>query len=103
VPWCTERCGYIDAGIVPKFANCDVGMKWFKDRSRWQSNTYIPREGDIIFFDWDGDGYSNHVGIVEKVENEKVYTIEGNSGDACKKLKYNLDDSRILGYGVPSY
>lgn len=103
VSWCANECGYIDAGIIPKFASCDVGMTWFKDHSRWQSNTYTPREGDIIFFDWDGDGYANHVGIVEKVENGKVHTIEGNSGDACKKLEYNSDDSRILGYGVPAY
>lgn len=103
VSWCANECGYVDAGIIPKFASCDVGMTWFKDRSRWQTNTYIPREGDIIFFDWDSDGYANHVGIVEKVENGKVHTIEGNSGDACKKLEYNSGDSRILGYGVPAY
>lgn len=103
VSWCANECGYIDAGIIPKFASCDVGMTWFKDHSRWQSNTYTPREGDIIFFDWDSDGYANHVGIVEKVENGKVHTIEGNSGDACKKLEYNSSDSRILGYGVPAY
>lgn len=103
VSWCAEQCGYIDAGIIPKFASCDVGMTWFKDHSRWQSNTYTPREGDIIFFDWDSDGYANHVGIVEKVENGKVHTIEGNSDDTCKKLEYNSSDSRILGYGVPAY
>lgn len=103
VSWCANECGYIDAGIIPKFASCDVGMTWFKDHSRWQSNTYTPREGDIIFFDWDSDGYANHVGIVEKVEDGKVHTIEGNSGDACKKLEYNSGDSRILGYGVPAY
>jgi len=103
VSWCANECGYIDAGIIPKFASCDVGMTWFKDHSCCQSNTYTPREGDIIFFDWDSDGYANHVGIVEKVENGKVHTIEGNSGDACKKLEYNSGDSRILGYGVPAY
>ena len=103
VSWCANECGYIDAAIIPKFASCDVGMTWFKNHSRWQTNTYTPREGDIIFFDWDSDGYANHVGIVEKVENGKVHTIEGNSGDACKKLEYNSGDSRILGYGVPAY
>ena len=78
-------------------------MKWFKNHNLWQTYTYIPREEEIIFFDWDSDGYANHVGIVEKVENGKVYIIEGNSGDACKKLEYNLGDSRILGYGAPAY
>ena len=103
VSWCANECGYIDTGIIPKFASCDVGMTWFKDHNRWQTNTYTPRDGDIIFFDWDSDGYANHVGIVEKVENGKVHTIEGNSGDACKRLQYNSDDFRILGYGVPAY
>lgn len=103
VSWCANECDYIDAGIIPKFASCDVGMNWFKNHSLWQTNTYTPREGDIIFFDWDSDGLANHVGIVEKIKDGKVHTIEGNSGDACKKLEYNLGDSRILGYGVPAY
>lgn len=103
VSWCANECGYIDAGIIPKFASCDVGMNWFKNHSLWQTNTYTPREGDIIFFDWDSDGLANHVGIVEKVKDGKLHTIEGNSGDACKKLEYNSGDSRILGYGVPAY
>ena len=103
VSWYANECGYIDAGIIPKFASCDVGMTWFKNHDRWQTNTYTPREGDIIFFDWDGDGYANHVGIVEKVENGKVHTIEGNFGDSFKRLEYNSGDSRILGYGLPIY
>ena len=103
VSWCANECGYIDAGIIPKFASCDVGMNWFKTHSLWQTNTYTPREGDIIFFDWDSDGLANHVGIVEKVKDGKVHTIEGNSGDACKKIEYNSGDSRILGYGIPAY
>ena len=103
VSWCANECGYIDAGIIPKFASCDVGMNWFKNHSLWQTNTYTPREGDIIFFDWDSDGLANHVGIVEKVKDGKVHTIEGNSGDACKKLEYNSSDSKILGYGIPQY
>ena len=68
-----------------------------KNHDCWQTNTYTPREGDIIFFDWDSDGLANHVGIVEKVKDGKVHTIEGNSGDVCKKLEYNSGDSRILG------
>lgn len=103
VSWCANESGYINSGIIPKFASCDVGMTWFQNHGRWQPNTYIPREGDIIFFDWNNDGKPNHVGIVEKAENGKVYTIEGNSGDACKKLEYNLSDSKIIGYGIPAY
>lgn len=64
------------------------------------------KHGDIIFFDWadSNDGKADHVGIVEKVENGIVYTIEGNTtGDMCKENNYNKDSSVILGYGTPAY
>ena len=61
------------------------------------------KHGDIIFFDWEGDGHSDHVGIVEKIENEKVYTIEGNTGNECKQREYNIKSSVIMGYGTPMY
>lgn len=62
--------------------------------------------GDIIFFDWadSNDGKADHVGIVEKCENGKVYTIEGNTtGDMCKQNQYDVGSSVILGYGTPAY
>ena len=60
--------------------------------------------GDIIFFDWENDGHSDHVGIVEKCENGIVYTIEGNStGDMCKQNSYVVDSAVIFGYGTPMY
>ena len=62
--------------------------------------------GDIIFFDWadSNDGSADHVGIVDRVENNKVYTIEGNtSGDMCKQNVYDVGSSVILGYGTPAY
>ena len=60
--------------------------------------------GDIIFFDWDNDNSADHVGIVEKMENGTVYTIEGNtSGDTCKANSHNVNSDAILGYGTPVY
>ena len=64
------------------------------------------KHGDIIFFDWadSNDGKADHVGIVDRVENNRVYTIEGNtSGDMCKQNVYNIGSSAILGYGTPDY
>lgn len=61
------------------------------------------KHGDIIFFDWQNDGHSDHVGIVERTENGKVYTIEGNSENECKGREYNADSSVIMGYGTPMY
>ena len=66
----------------------------------------VQKLGDIIFFDWADkrDGKADHVGIVEKSENGKVYTIEGNTrGDVCKAKEYSIDSSDILGYGTPMY
>lgn len=62
-----------------------------------------PVPGMIIFFDWDSDGETDHVGIVQKVENGIVYTVEGNSGDSCRVNQYSIGNHQIYGYGVPQY
>ena len=106
VSWCANECGYIEAGVIPKFALCDDGVNWFRERGLWQDNSYEPRAGDVIFFDWDSDGQdgsSDHVGIVDRVENGVVYTVEGNSGDSCRQNSYSIGYYEILGYGTPAY
>lgn len=110
VSWCANECGYIDTGVIPKFAGCVNGVQWFNDRGQWQDGSAEPVPGMIIFFDWDNkgssgaqDGLSDHVGIVEKVENGIVYTVEGNSGDSCRINQYSVGHYEILGYGVPQY
>jgi len=103
VSWCADQCGYIESGIIPKFAGCVDGANWFKGNGQWQDRSYEPSAGDIIFFDWEGDGETDHVGIVEKCENGVVYTVEGNSGDACRQKQYTVGSSSIYGYGVPAY
>lgn len=105
VSWCANECGYIEAGIIPKFASVNVeGVPWFKTCGLWKERGYTPKAGDIIFFDWDNDDESDHTGIVEKVENGTVYTIEGNtSGDSCKQKEYSINSNVILGYGTPMY
>ena len=57
----------------------------------------------IIFFDWEGNGVPDHTGIVEKVENGRVYTIEGNTADSCRERSYTVGDYQIFGYAVPQY
>ncbi len=103
VSWCANECGYIDSGVIPKFAGCVNGSQWFKDRGQWQDGGFTPEAGQIIFFDWEGDGETDHVGIVERVENGTVYTVEGNSGDACRQNSYSIGSSVIYGYGIPAY
>lgn len=103
VSWCANECGYIDAGVIPKFAGCVLGSQWFKDRGQWQDGSFEPEAGQIIFFDWEGDGETDHVGIVERCENGTVYTVEGNSGDSCRQRSYPVGSSVIYGYGIPAY
>ena len=103
VSWCANECGYIQAGIIPRFASCTAGSNWFKTRGLWKPHGTTPSVGDLIFFDWDTDGLPDHVGIVERVEDGKVYTIEGNSSDKCRQRSYNISYSGIFGYGTPNY
>ena len=107
VSWCANECGYIDTGVIPKYAGCVNGVQWFKDRGQWLDGSAEPATGMIIFFDWNDengqDGLSDHTGIVEKVENGRVYTIEGNSGDSVRQNSYPVGHYEILGYGCPEF
>ena len=111
VSWCANECGYIDIGVIPKYAGCVNGVDWFRERGQWADNDIEPVPGMIIFFDWDNpngssgpqDGLSDHTGIVERVENGIVYTVEGNSGDSCRENHYPVGYYEILGYGIPAY
>lgn len=111
VSWCANECGYIEDGIIPKYAGCVNGVQWFKDREQWVEGNEEPVPGMIIFFDWDDpggdngpqDGLSDHTGIVIRVEDGIVYTVEGNSSDSCRQKQYSVGYYEILGYGAPAY
>ena len=102
VSWCSDQCGYIESGVMPKHSYCPTGVEWFRSRGQWQDRNSIPAPGAIIYFDWGGDGIADHVGIVESCDGSTVYTIEGNANNACKQLSYAVGDRRILGYGTLS-
>lgn len=93
-------------GAPPSFADVDEGMKGFKDSRMWREGGETPIPGDYVFFDWDGrndpDGGKDpdHVGAVLCVEGNFLYTIEGNSGGRVAVQRYDLNDKRIVGYGV---
>lgn len=104
VSWCANECGYIEAGIIPMFAWCPGGVRWFIDRALWQdAGGYVPAPGDIIFFDWEQDGESDHVGIVEYVEGDYVHTVEGNTSNSVARRTYRLTSNSVIGYGTPMY
>lgn len=99
VSWCYAQAGASE----PKFSGCTSGgMGWFQSHGQWADRNYADiAPGDAIFFDWDGSGDADHVGIVVGVENGSVYTVEGNSsGDMCRYNSYPLGSSVIRGYGL---
>ena len=113
--WCATfvsavaiKLGYTD--IIPTECSCPKMIELFKKLGAWQENdSYKPREGDIIFYDWDdngkGDniGNSDHVGIVEKVSDGTITVIEGNYSNSVKKRMISVNGKYIRGYGVPKY
>lgn len=103
VSWCADQAGLIQKGVVPKFSLCTAGVDWFRENGKWQSGGSVPTPGTIIFFDWDHDGSSDHVGIVESCDGTTVHTIEGNSGDAVRQNSYTVNSQSILGYGLVAY
>lgn len=113
VSWCSYQSGDLDDGKVPKFSACEDGIQWFKDHLQWhfRNPIYEPIPGDYIFFDWKDkgtgvrDGKSDHVGIVKDFdkENNRVYTIEGNTSNSCAYRDYDINSEDILGYGRPNY
>lgn len=110
VSWCADQCGFIDAGIIPKFAAVSSGYYWFKNRGQWLSGSKTPTPGMIVFFDFANrnledvrDGFPDHVGIVKNVKDGYVYCIEGNYKDSCRETKYVIGHHNIFGYGTPDY
>ena len=101
VSWCADQAGMLENGEFPKFASCaQQGVPWFQEHKRWRDRSYTPKSGDIVFFDWNGDGKADHVGIVERVTDGTIHTIEGNADDECRRTSYPVGHGNILGFGV---
>ena len=113
--WCAAfvsavaiKCGY--TSIIPTECGCEEMINLFKVIGVWVENdSRTPCAGDVIFYDWDdsrsGDnkGWSDHVGIVEKVVVGKITVIEGNYSDSVKRRTLSVNGKYIRGYGVPRY
>lgn len=106
-PWCAswamtmlKNHGVLDTSSCSNVNYCPTIKSWSQGQGTWrgQGSGYTPQPGDAILFDWDGNGTAQHIGIVQKVENGKVYTIEGNSSDSVAQRTYNLSSGNILGY-----
>lgn len=102
VSWCADQCGLLDSGAVPKFAGVGTGVQRFQSRGQWLDGSTTPEPGMVIFFQWYGSDslIADHVGIVERVENGRIYTIEGNSDNMVRQNSYPVGYGEILGYGA---
>ncbi len=108
-PWCDMSITMWAAlsgnsTVVGEFAYTVYHAQWFEKRGLWHEGARGIRAGDVVFFDWGGSrriGNIDHVGLVERVEGDEIHTIEGNSGDVCKRVV--RDDTFIVGYGRPAY
>ena len=105
---CAIKCGYTD--IIPTECGCDEMIKLFKKLNSWVENdSYIPKPGDIIFYDWqdngigDNIGAADHVGIVENVINNVIVVIEGNKNNAVERREIQINGRYIRGFGAPKY
>lgn len=113
--WCATfvssvsiKLGYTD--IIPTECSCEKMISLFKSLGVWKENeNRTPKQGDIIFYDWedsgkgDNKGWSDHVGIVEKVTNGKITVIEGNINNKVGRRTISVNAKGIRGYALPKY
>lgn len=102
------KLGYTD--IIPTEVSCGKHIELFKKKNEWvESDSYVPKPGDIIFYYWKDNGVgdctkgASHVGIVEKVSNRVITIIEGNLNNSVARREIKVNARYIRGYGVPKY
>lgn len=113
--WCAAtvsamaaKCGLLD--IIPAECSCPRQIALWQKMGRWMENdAYVPKPGDIIYYDWqdsgagDNTGTPDHVGIVTKVDGNTITVIEGNAADTVKYRTLAVNGKYIRGYGLPDY
>ena len=113
--WCATfvsavagKLGYTD--IIPTECSCPKMIELLKNIGAWvEDDAFVPKPGDILFYDWDDNGVgdtkgdSEHVGIVAKVEGDTITVIEGNYSNSVKRRYIKVNGRYIRGYGVPKY
>lgn len=104
-PWCADFVSWVfkQAGVpIGKEGAGDdwtVSLKqWAEGNGRWRDKSAPPQPGDMIMFDWEGDGKVDHVGMVDHMEGNTIHTIEGNSSDQVKRNTYDMGSGKVLGF-----
>jgi surface antigen len=114
-PWCATfvsavavKLGYTD--IIPTECSCSRMVELLKNIGAFvEDDAYVPKAGDILFYDWedsgvgDNAGSPDHVGFVEKVDGNTITVIEGNYSNSVKRRTMAVNSRYIRGYGVPKY
>lgn len=112
--WCCQFVWWVfkKAGAAALFyggkktAYCPTLMNYYKKQGQFVTKNLKP--GDVIFFDFNGNGQPDHVGVVEKVSGRKIYTIEGNTSvgndaNGGQVMRRTRSGSVILGAARPKY
>ena len=113
--WCATfvsavavKLGY--TSIIPCECSCNYMIEGFKRIGCWVENdAYTPKQGDVIFYDWqdngagDNVGSSDHVGIVEGCDGVNITVIEGNNSNSVARRTLRVNGRYIRGFGVPKY
>lgn len=128
ISWCADEAG-MSKEAFPRSVNCAKHVERFSALERYHASaarggTYVPQQGDLIFF-YNDSGRIHHVGLALYVENETLFTVEGNAlttrwdypaavvsearvpeeepNDYVTVNRYPLSDARLHGYAVPAY
>lgn len=103
VLWSGEQAGLLNDEFLPTYDVARKGYfegvsnleRWYNGRGLLQKveSDYKPRKGDIAFFK------GSHVGIVVAYDavQDKVYTIEGNAGQAVRLQPHLYNKFRSFG------
>lgn len=102
VSWCGNQAG-LSSDVFYYHAYCPSGVSWYQKKGEWKWKGYVPKTGDIVYYDWNGDKVVDHVGLVESYNNGTITTIEGNYSDQVKRRTINYKSSSIFGYASPNY
>lgn len=107
VSWCAAQAG-ISQDIIPKMCYVPSTAEWFDKKGEYKNSianggNYTPRKGDIILFDYNHNGTSDHIGLVDCVDRDVIYTIEGNKDNQVKRCSYYITSRDIRAYCTPAY
>lgn len=107
-PWCAAFVSAVGAmcslsGVLLPECSCERMIDKYRALGRFLDRDDAVRPGDLVFYDWDGDGAADHVGLVETADADALRVIEGNHSDAVGRRRLPWDAACILGYAVPDY